>query len=145
MKITVSRLKSINACSNQVREFIRLWPSGCYPTVENMMVAAAHGLDVFWLLELLPKEGPGSRRAFALWCSEQVEHMMADERSRACMDMLRRRVADPESVSEEERAATWDAAMAAAWAAARAADWNADWAAAWAAQITCLSQLLMDH
>jgi len=172
MRIDAEMLRRHGACAAQVKEVARLWPRGTEPTVEALIIASAHGLDVLWLLMLLPAEGPGSRRAFALWCAEQVADFADDKRVADCLAVVRRRVEDSASVSDADLdaaraaawaaagaaagAAAWDAAWAAAgaaawaaagdaaWDAARAAARAAAWAAAGDAQIACLAQLLSD-
>jgi len=157
MKITPALLRKHGACSEQVEEFTALYPRGTEPTVDTMFACAAAGLDIFWCLCLLPLEGPGSRRAFALWCAEQIAHLSDDPRVTECLAVVRRRVLDPASVTDNVLAAAWAAAReAAAWAAeaaARAA-WEAEAAlaaqtaweaeAALAAQIAMLSQMLLE-
>jgi hypothetical protein len=152
MRITAELLTKHAACMEQLKIFKREWTNGCQPTVENMSLGAALGLDVWWLCNLLPKEGPGSQRAYALWCAKQVEHLMKDDRSTQCLQIVERRVVAPESVSDNElsaaKDAAWAAARDAAWAAAsaaaRAAAWDAARDAARDAQLACLSQLLME-
>jgi hypothetical protein len=166
MRPTYKLLRQHNACTPQADEFRALFPRGCKPTVDNLMFLANHEyaenghvggpLDVLWLARLLPKEGPGSMRAFALWCAEQVAHLNTDERVVNCLAVVRRRVDAPGSCTDEGLAAAGDAA----WAAARAAAGDAAGAAAGDAardaagdaardaardaQIACLSQLLME-
>ena len=152
MRITTDVLRAANACEEQRDLFAELYPDGLEPTVEWLSEAAAHGLDVWWCWHLLPAEGPGSQRAYALWCAEQVAHLCSDRRVAKCLAVVRRRVARPASVSDAERAAAGDAARAAAGAAAWAAAWAAAGAAAWAAaraaagdaQLAALSALLLE-
>jgi hypothetical protein len=174
MRLTYDLLVQHAACTAQRDEFRRLFPDGCEPTVESLFELANSEympgctLDVFWLVRLLPEEGPGSMRAFALWCAEQVAPLCDDQRVRDCIEVVRRRVDVPGSCTDQELAAAWDAAWAAAGAAAGAAAWDAAgaaagaaaWDAAWdaaraaagaaalaaagAAQIACLSQLLCE-
>ena len=142
MRLTYQLLKRYNACELQRDEFRRLFPCGCEPTVENLTFLANHKyedsygdtglLDVFWLIRLLPEEGPGSMRAFSLWCAEQVAHLCQDQRVADCLAVVRRRVDSPGSCTDGElAAAAGDAARAAA--GADAAAWDAAWAAARAA------------
>ena len=98
MRITAALLRRHGACADQVAEFQRLWPRGAEPTVEALAQAAGRGLDPWWLWRLLPAEGPGSQRAYALWCAEQVAHLVTDPRVAACLEVVRRRVEDPQSV-----------------------------------------------
>ena len=157
MKITPALLRKHGACSEQVEEFAALYPHGTEPTVEEMFTCAAEGLDVLWCLRLLPLEGPGSQRAFSLWCAEQVAHLSDDPRVAECLAVVRTRVLDPASVTDNVLAAAWAAAReAAAWAAEAAAwaareaeaalaaqtSWEAE--AALAAQIAMLSQMLLE-
>ena len=185
MRITIERLKAVKACEPQVNLFAEVYPDGVEPTVENLFDAASHGLDPWWTYNLLPDEGPGSKRAYALWCAEQVAYLTNDPRVAECLSVVRRRVEHPESVSDTElvaagtaagdvafAAAASRAARATAWAAAKAADAAAGWtssntawvvwaaadaatitacdapynaaAAAKEAQLTCLSQLLLE-
>ena len=139
MKITPALLRKHGACSEQVEEFTALYPRGTEPTVDTMFACAAAGLDIFWCLCLLPLEGPGSQRAFSLWCAEQVAHLSDDPRVAECLAVVRTRVLDPASVTDNVLAAAWDTAMdaarAAAWDTAKAAAWDAAWAAAMAADM----------
>jgi hypothetical protein len=176
MRLTYELLKSQTppACEEQASEFKRLYSDGCEPTVDNLFELESYGLDVFWLTRLLHADGPGSMRAFALWCAEQVAYLSTDQRVTDCLAVVRRRVEEPGNCTDNELAAAgdaaWaaagDAAWAAAWAAARAAAWDAGaaagvaaraaaWvaarAAAWDAagdssdaQIACLAQLLCE-
>ena len=80
-------------------------------------------------------------RLFAVWCARQVQHMMADPRSLAALDVAERHAAG--KATDDELAAAGGAArdaaeataITAAWAAADAAWAAADaaWVAAWAA------------
>ena len=127
MLITAELLEQHGVCAEQVAAVRLLWPNGAEPTVEVLAEAAAEGLDPWWLWHLLPAEGPGSRRAYALWCAEQVAHLSGDARVGDCLAVVRRRVNDPGSVSNADLDAARDAARAAAWDAA----WDAARAAAW--------------
>ena len=171
-RITVSTLRAVGACTDQAALFAHLYPRGITPTVEHFAEAAAQGLDVWWAYHLLPAEGPGSQRAYALWCAEQVAHLSVDRRVAECLAVVLRCVENPVAVTDQmlaaagpARAAAWaavGAARAAAWAAvgaaedvagaaARAAVWAAEeaagaaaWDAARAAQMACLAQLLAE-
>lgn len=102
MRITAALLRRHGACAEQVAVVKKLWPHGAQPTVKVLTEAAAEGLDPWWLWNLLPAEGPGSQRAYALWCAEQVAHLCADARVAECLTVVRRRVEDPASVSDGE-------------------------------------------
>ena len=122
MKITHELLSKLEPSCSQFVQFCELWPNGAEPTEENLLQVWGMRLDIFHLVRLLPREGQGSRRAFALWCAQQVVHLTDDQRVHNCLAVVERRVQDPDSVSDEElwRAAT--AARAAAYAADTAAD-----------------------
>ena len=51
MKLTYKLLVANFACFRQREEFKRLFPQGCQPTVENLMLLSAHGLDAWWLAD----------------------------------------------------------------------------------------------
>jgi len=90
-------------------------------------------------------------RLYAVWCARQVQHLMADQRSLAALDVAERHAngeatnAELDAASAAASDAAWvaasaaasaaasDAARAAAWAAARGAARDAAWAAASAA------------
>ena len=158
MKITRKLLWEHGACRGQVREFHRLYPNGCEPTIEVLFDLAAEGLDAWWLQRLLPAEGLGSRREYALWCVEQVEDLLPESVRRNVLPVIRWRVHGPDDVSDEDLAAARDAAgdaardaAGAAWAAAGGAGaawaaWaaaGAAWAVAGDAQLVKLSDLLL--
>ena len=96
-----------------------------------------HAWDVLkpeWLIWVATRNGvldERTLRLFAVWCARQVQHLMADPRSVAAVDVAER-FANGEATADELTAAR-AAAEAAAWAAARAAAGAAAWAAADAA------------
>ena len=99
-------------------------------------------LPAGWLIWVATREGvltDKELRLFAVFCVRQVEHLLADQRSRDVI-LVAERFANGEATTAELAAArdaawaAWDAAVAAwdaAWAARDAA--VAAWAAAWAA------------
>ena len=96
----------------------------------------SNGLDdALWCLracEGIDREA----RLYAVWCARQVQHLMADPRSLAALDVAERH-ANAQATDDEltaERAAAWAAAGDAARAAERAAAWAAARAEARAAQ-----------
>jgi len=139
MKLTYELLVQHNACVPQRDEFRRLFPDGCEPTIDTLLYLSSceyepcRTLDPWWLYNVLPDEGPGSKRAYALWCAEQVAYLNTDPRVTECLRVVRRRVEDPTGTSDGDLAAAWAAAGAATWAAAGAATWAAAGAAAGAA------------
>ena len=142
MRLTPETLKPHNPCSEQYRQFLKLYPKGADPTIEVLITLWANGIDSLWLVKLLPTEGANSKREFDLFCAEQVQHLTTDKRVAKCIEVIRRKVADPASVSDAEMeqarkgahaayaAAGAAAAGAAAGAAADAAAANAAYYAA---------------
>jgi hypothetical protein len=114
MKITADLLRKHGACDDppdcQVARFAALWPDGAEPTVEALTEAAACGLDVWWLVRVLPLH---DQRRYAWWCASQVAYLTDDQRVHDCLATVRRAVEEPGSVA----AAELRAAEAAAWAA----------------------------
>ena len=111
-------------------------------------VLDSNGLaDTLWCLRCLP-EHDNLWRKYAVWCARQVEHLMADERSKAALDVAWRHsegeASDEELIAARDAACAaaldtardtardtaWDAARVAACAAACAAAWGAAWGAA---------------
>ncbi len=96
------------------------------------LIIQSNGLDdALWALRCL---GGADReiRLFAVEVAREVQHLMADPRSLAALDVAGR-FANGLTTSEElaaARAAAWDAARDAARAAARVAAGGAAWAAA---------------
>jgi hypothetical protein len=91
------------------------------------IIAKSNGIDdALWCCRSEPEQWK-TWRLFAVWCGRQVEHLMADERSKEALNVAERHANG--LATDEELAA----AGAAAWAAARAAAWAAARDAAWAA------------
>jgi len=93
--------------------------------------------DAIWCLRAV--EGHDKEiRLFAVWCARQVQHLMADPRSLAALDVAER-FANGEATEEEREAAgtaAWDAVLGAtgldaAEATAWATTWAKNWATAW--------------
>ena len=113
-----------------------------------LTILDSNGLDdALWCLRAV--EGHDRQiRLYAVWCARQVQHLMADSRSVAAIDVAER-YANGAATRDELVAAweaAWDAAEAArvawaAWAAEAACDsaWAAEFArdAAWAARVAC--------
>lgn len=49
MRITIKKLRALEACADQVEIFAREWPNGCRITKRNVLRMAALDLDVAWL------------------------------------------------------------------------------------------------
>jgi len=89
--------------------------------------------DTLWCLRCLPVHVMLWGK-YAVWCARQVQHLTADQRSIAALDVVWRH--SEGLATDEELDAARDAAWDAAWAAAGAvgdAAGDAAWAAAWAA------------
>ena len=79
----------------------------------------SNGLDdALWCLRVVPN-CDREARLFAVWCARQVQHLMADPRSIAAIDVAERHALG--EATDSELAAAWAAAWDAAWDAARAA------------------------
>jgi len=86
-------------------------------------IVRINGLDdALWCCRAEP-ERAREWRLYAVWCARRVQHLRADPRSIAALDVAER-YAQGEAT---------DAELTAAWAAARAAAWAAAGDAAWAA------------
>lgn len=146
MKITADLLRAHNEYMDRVSAFAALWPDGLEPTVEAVFIAEAAGFDVLGWTRLLPREGPGSRRAFTLWCVEQMAHHSDDPRVLECLQLLRRRVFEPSAVSAADLVAMWNGWVAAraVWAGAGTAARPAERAAAREAGIAMLAVMLQE-
>ena len=71
--------------------------------------------DLLWCLRCLPEHN-NIWRKYAVWCARQVEHLMADQRSKDALDAAWNH--SEGLITNRDLAAAWDAARAAAWAAA---------------------------
>ena len=90
--------------------------------------------DALWCCRAEPQYAK-EWRLYAVWCARRVQHLMADPRSVASLDVADR-YANGKATADElaaARNAAWNAARNAAWDAARNAAWDAAWDAAWAA------------
>ena len=83
--------------------------------------------DAIWAMRALSDADMPKARLFAVACARDVQHLMADPRSIAALDVAERYANG--LATEAELATARDAADAAAWAAARAAAEAAAWAA----------------
>jgi len=125
MRITTELLRKHKACEKQVKLFSKTYPRGIKASGENAVLLAAGGFDVLWAIRLLPFEGPGSQRAFNLWCVEQVAYLSTDPRVKQCLDIIRKEVLHPGSqdlidtrniyrdITHGARTAAWKVAKAA--------------------------------
>ena len=88
--------------------------------------------DALWCLRAV--EGHDREiRLYAVWCARQVQHLMADQRSVAALDVAERHANG--MATDTELAAAWAAAESAARSAAGAAAWSAAESAARAAAV----------
>jgi hypothetical protein len=105
------------------------------PITFQQIVDAVGIADALWCCRAEPQH---SRvwRLYAVWCARQVQHLMADPRSVAALDVAERH-ANGQATDDELAAANsaaWSAAEPAAWSAAESATRSAAWAASWAAR-----------
>jgi hypothetical protein len=147
---TLNRIKACNPCDEGWQEGLRA--SGKTEPDDELIsyeaILDAVGLEkALWCCQA-EKQHSSLWRRYAIWCARQVQHLMADERSIAALDVAERH-ANGEATDKELDAAwaAWAAGAAAraARAAARAAG-DAAWAAAWdaarAAQAAAFRQLV---
>ena len=73
-----------------------------------LTVLDSNGLDdALWCMRAMP-EHDTHWRLFAVWCARQVQHLMADQRSIAALDVAERHARG--DATDAELAAAWDAA-----------------------------------
>jgi len=53
MKITIAQLKKLEACSDQVALFEKIFGASAKVTLENCLIAAEAGLDIDWASQRL--------------------------------------------------------------------------------------------
>ncbi len=136
MYTTLKQIESHKPCSGGWRTLLK--SLGKIKADEDPLclsvILQSNGLDdALWTLRCL-KGADKEIRLFAVEVAREVQHLMADPRSLAALDVAERFAnggATPEEL-EVAWAAAWVAADA-AWAAARDAAWAAACAAAWAA------------
>ena len=139
---TLNRICACNPCERGWRDGLRAFnktkPDDDLITYEQILGKV--GLNnALWCCRAEPQHHNLWRR-YAVWCANQVRHLMTDERSIKALDVAARH-ADGMATDEElaaARAAAWAfwSAAWAAWTAADPADAAADtaaWAAGWAA------------
>ena len=137
MKTTLNKIRAHSPCSNGWRKLLAHLgkPQADDEPLSIVTVLDSNGLDdALWCLRAV--EGHDREiRLYAVWCGRQVQHLMADPRSIAALDVAERFANG--KATEAERDAAWSAAGTAAWGAAWAASAAATWAAsavsAWAA------------
>ena len=106
-------LKKHNACEEGYK-----WAAYNCATMADVFATARPD----WCVWVATRDGAMSKRdswSFALWCAEQVRHLMTDTRSTGALDVRRRWIDG--NATDAEMAAAWDAA----WDAARVAAWDA--------------------
>jgi hypothetical protein len=160
MTTTLARIKEHNPCADgwlKLLEHLGKTEADEEP-LPYLVILESNGLeDALWACRAEPRYDR-EWRLYAVWCAEQVSHLMTDARSHAALQVARR-FANGEATREELDAAgaaaraagdAWGDAWAAAWEAAGAAVWAAAltpagavtwdvaraavWAAAWAAE-----------
>jgi len=137
MKTTLNKIRAHSPCSNGWRKLLAHLgkTQADDEPLSIVTVLDSNGFDdALWCLRAV--EGHDREiRLYAVWCGRQVQHLMADPRSIAALDVAERFANG--KATEAERDAAWSAAGTAAWAAAwdaaGAAAWDAAGAATWAA------------
>ena len=146
MYTTLKKIRSHHPCKEGWKKLLQHLgkPFEDSEPLTILTVLESNGLDdALWCLRAV--DGcEKDVRLFAVWCARQVQHLMADPRSIAALEVAER-FANGAATSDElatardaARDAAWGAAWDAAWDAARDAAWDA----AWAAQEARLRQLL---
>src|SRR3990167_1717268 len=91
------------------------------------VILGRNGLDdALWCCRFEPQHAK-IWREFAWWAASQVRHLMKDEWSTICLDVMRRHIDG--HATDDELAAAGEAAWDAAWTAAGGAAEDAAWAA----------------
>ena len=154
MYTTLNKIKAHSPCEGGWRTLLKALgkTKADEEPVSMAFILQSNGLDdALWALRCL-EDADREIRLFAVEVAREVQHLMADARSLAALDVAERFAnggATPEELAAA-RDAAWDAARDAAWAAAwaaardavrgtardaaRAAAWAAAWDAAWARQ-----------
>jgi hypothetical protein len=96
MRVTKKLLESRYACREEVGVFHKIWPGGADPTFENLWKAYKEMLNIYWVPLLLPPEGLESRRAYVVWCAEQVRHYYNHPEADHCFELIKERINNSE-------------------------------------------------
>lgn len=165
---TLNRIYACNPCSEgwqRALEKAGKTQGDDEPITYAEIIDAAGLEDALWCCRAEPQQSHIWRR-YAVWCARQVQHLMADKRSVAALDVAERH-ANGQATDDDlaaARAAAWEATKAAtaaraaqaaraatlaAWAAVSAATWDAArdagyaaWGAALDAQFNAFRQLV---
>ena len=143
---TFARIKAAQPCESSYKRALRkaggLRKYGADTPITVRQIVEAMGLnDALWVLRTMP-EHSARWRLLAVRYARRVQHLMADPRSLAALDVAERHAhglatdADLDAAWVADGDAAWVADRDAAWVAARAAAWAA-WdarGAAWAAE-----------
>ena len=118
---TTARIDACNPCSERRNRAMQLLG---ITEASDKPITYAHLLDVLglddalWCCRAEPDLAPLWRR-YAVWCAQQVQHLMIDSRSVVALDVAERHAAG--QASDEELRAARSAAESAARSAARSA------------------------
>ena len=134
---TLNRIKAHHPCSEGWKELLEglgKTRADDEPLPYERIVAINGIADALWACRAEPQYAR-EWRLYAVWCARQVEHLMADRRSKDALDVAERHANG--EVTDEELAAAWeaacDAACGAAWVAACGAACDDACEAAWVA------------
>jgi hypothetical protein len=134
MTTTLARIKEHYPCTDSWRKLLKHLgkTEADDEALPYAVILESNGLDdALWACRAEPRYDR-EWRLYAVWCAEQVSHLMTDPRSHAALQVARRF-----ANSEATRDQLW-AAGAAAMAAARTV-WDAAWAANMAAKDAALA------
>ena len=123
--ITLNKIREKSPCANGWQTLLVSKGKTHADDVEFPLtdVLGSNGLaDTFWCLRCMP-EYDNLWRLFAVWCAEQVKHLLTDERSLKALDVARNHAKG--LATDEDLDAAWRAAWDAAWDAAGGAAWDA--------------------
>lgn len=113
MKITAEHIEQVSPMARDPWLFRKYYPNGLEPTIENLATAHSdYSINFCLLFKLLPKEGPWSSRACAVWCIEELfsnmnrrfKHSQSDSYLffRRCLNLIRQRTDNPDAVSDKK-------------------------------------------
>ena len=114
---TLNRIRAQHPCESmwkRLQDHLGKTQADDEPLPFAVIVESIGLLDALWCCRAEPQRTK-EWRLYAVWCARQVQHLMADPRSTAVLDVAERH-AHGEATDTE-----LDAAWAAAWAAAGAA------------------------
>ena len=138
MTTTLARIKEHNPCADGWRKLLKHLgkTEADDEPLPYFVILESNGLeDALWACRAEPQYNR-AWRLYAVWCAEQVSHLLTDPRSHAALQIARRS-ANGEATQDQLAiawAAAWEAVRGAVWEAAKAVTRDAARAASWAAE-----------